>query len=163
GISTDRIEFLGLQPRWQYLRTYDRIDVALDTLPYNGITTTCDALWMGTPVVSLTGQTAAGRAGLGILSTVGLGDLAAHTPDQFIEIVSRLAQDRARLVEYRKNLRGQTESSPLMDGKRFARNVETAYRWMWQQWCGKPDLRSFEAIPETVLENYRASRWMEAE
>jgi predicted O-linked N-acetylglucosamine transferase (SPINDLY family) len=142
GIGPERLEFLGLQPRWEYLRTYDRIDIALDTLPYNGITTTCDALWMGTPVVSLTGKTSAGRAGLGILSTIGLPELVANDPNQFVEIAVGLARDRSRLIEWRKNLRRRMESSPLMDAARFARNVESAYRWMWQRWCGNPGSKS---------------------
>ncbi len=139
GVGPERIEFRGLQPRWEYLRTYDRIDIALDTLPYNGITTTCDALWMGTPVVSLIGKTAAGRAGLGILSTIGLRELVANDPDRFMEIAVGLAGDRGRLIDWRKNLRRRMEISPLMDAARFTRNVESAYRWMWQRWCGKPD------------------------
>jgi protein O-GlcNAc transferase len=134
-ITPDRIELKQTLDRWEYLRAYDRIDIALDTLPYNGITTTCDAMWMGTPVVTLTGKTAAGRGGWGILSTVGLPELVANSADRFVEIAVELAADRPRLVDFRRNLRRRIESSPLMDAGRFARNVEAAYREMWRNWC----------------------------
>jgi predicted O-linked N-acetylglucosamine transferase (SPINDLY family) len=171
GIAPERFEFLGVQPRWEYLRTYDRIDIALDTLPYNGITTTCDALWMGTPVVSLVGKTTAGRAGLGILSTIGLPELVANDPDQFIEIAVNLARDRGRLIEWRRNLRRRMESSPLMDAGRFARNVESAYRWMWQRWCSNPDGAAGSGVQglnpalemQVAVEHHQAGRLAEAE
>ena len=121
-------------------------------------TTTCDAFWMGTPVVSLIGKTTTGRAGLGILSTIGLPELAANDPDQFVEIAVGLAGSRPadRLA---KKFRRRMESSPLMDAARFARNVESAYRWMWQRWCTKPDPISTEPIPAAALEHHSARRW----
>jgi predicted O-linked N-acetylglucosamine transferase (SPINDLY family) len=130
GVSADRVEFVAWLARWEYLRCYDRIDVGLDTLPYGGITTTCDALWMGTPVVSLVGTTIASRAGLGILSTVGLAELVATSEEQFMAIAAGLARDRGRVAEFRKGLRQRIEVSPLMDARRFAGNVESAYREM---------------------------------
>ena len=138
GINADRIDFADSCGRMEYLRLYDRIDIVLDTLPYNGITTTCDALWMGVPVVSLVGNTAAGRAGLGLLSTVGLPQLVGDNPDRFVEIAANLALDRQKLLDLRGQLRQRTESSPLMDAGRFARNIESAYRRMWQRWCENP-------------------------
>ena len=96
GVDSSRLEFVGHCRREQYLRIYDRIDIGLDPLPYNGITTTLDALWMGVPVVSLAGRTAAGRAGLGILTLVGLADLATHTEDHFVAAAIALANDRPR-------------------------------------------------------------------
>jgi len=130
-----RIEFVGRLPRAEYLRVYDRIDIALDTLPYNGITTTCDALWMGVPVITLTGQTAASRAGTGILSNLGSLELIADTPHRFIQIAGNLASDLPRLNDMRCMLRRRLESCPLMDPNRFARRVESAYREAWNQWC----------------------------
>ncbi|MGD0461925.1 MAG: tetratricopeptide repeat protein [Tepidisphaeraceae bacterium] len=135
GIGAERLEFVGRQPRAEYLRLYDRIDICLDPLPYNGITTTLDALWMGMPVVSLAGQRAAGRAGLSILKNAGLGELAAQTPEQFLKIATDLARDSDRRAELRSTLRRRLASSPLMDFKRFARNMESAYRQMWREWC----------------------------
>jgi protein O-GlcNAc transferase len=135
GIDSGRIEFVPRKLRLDYLRLYDSIDICLDPLPYNGITTTCDALWMGVPVVTLVGKTAAGRAGVSILSTVGLPELIAHDETQFEEIATKLAGDAPRLAELRSTLRDRTQKSPLMDGPGFARKMETAYRHMWKQWC----------------------------
>ena len=85
GVAPHRLEFVSWMPRPQYLRLYERIDIALDTFPYNGITTTCDALWMGVPVVSLIGQTSVGRGGLSILSAVGLSELLASSREQYVD------------------------------------------------------------------------------
>jgi predicted O-linked N-acetylglucosamine transferase (SPINDLY family) len=135
GFDTRRLEYVGYLGRSDYLRLYDRIDIALDPLPYNGITTTCDALWMGVPVVSLAGRTAAGRAGLGMLTSLGLSNLAAHSPVEFLAAAVGLARDPHRLSDLRSTLRQRMQASPLMDGLQFARNVELAYRRMWQRWC----------------------------
>jgi protein O-GlcNAc transferase len=135
GIDPARLEYVGRRSRRDYLRIYDRIDVCLDPLPYNGITTTCDAIWMGVPVVSLIGKIPAGRAGFGLLSTIGVPELVAQTPEQFVRIASELAADADRLMKYRRTLRDQMRASPLMDAKRFARNVEAFYRDAWKKWC----------------------------
>jgi predicted O-linked N-acetylglucosamine transferase (SPINDLY family) len=107
----------------------------LDPFPYGGGTTTCDALWMGVPVVSLAGPLAVGRGGLSILSNVGLADLVAHDDDQYVNLAVSLASDLSRLRELRASLRERMQASPLMDAPRFARHVEAAYRSMWQNWC----------------------------
>jgi predicted O-linked N-acetylglucosamine transferase (SPINDLY family) len=135
SIDPKRLEFVDSQGRMQYLRTYDRIDIVLDPLPYNGITTTCDALWMGVPVVSITGKTAAGRAGSSILHAVGLPELVASDPQQFVNIAAALALDRPRLAGLRSTLRERITRSPMMDAQRFAENLEAAYRTMWRAWC----------------------------
>jgi predicted O-linked N-acetylglucosamine transferase (SPINDLY family) len=137
GVASDRIEFVEKVPRSEYLELYHRIDIALDTLPYNGITTTCDALWMGVPVVSLVGRTAAGRAGLGLLSTLQLRDFACGSPDEFVAVARRITDDLPKLDELRAGLRARLQASPLMDAPRFARNMEVAYRTMWRDWCAK--------------------------
>jgi predicted O-linked N-acetylglucosamine transferase (SPINDLY family) len=134
-ISPDRLEFPSRQPWPQYMRTYGRIDIALDPFPWGGGITTCDALWMGVPVVSLVGRTAVGRGGASILSNVGLPELIARTPQQYVQTATDLATDLPRLVELRRTLRGRMKASPLMDAPRFARNVEAAYRQMWRNWC----------------------------
>jgi predicted O-linked N-acetylglucosamine transferase (SPINDLY family) len=135
GIEPNRIEFLARKPRREYLNYYSKIDIGLDTLPYNGHTTTLDSLWMGVPVVTLAGQTSVGRAGLSQLSNLNLSDLAANTPEQFVAIAAKLAQDLPRLTELRSSLRQRMLSSPLMDARRFARDVESAYSRMWLKWC----------------------------
>jgi protein O-GlcNAc transferase len=138
GIGPDRVRFVDAQPRADYLKTYHQIDVCLDPLPYNGITTTCDALWMGVPVISLSGRTAAGRAGFSVLTAAGFPQWAAKTPDEFVRIATDLCADPSELAKIRRSLRTRIQDSPLMDAKRFARNVESAYRQVWRKWCGAP-------------------------
>jgi predicted O-linked N-acetylglucosamine transferase (SPINDLY family) len=137
GIAAERLAFADLLPMAEYFGLYQRIDVALDTFPYGGGTTTCDALWMGVPVVSLAGQTAVGRGGVSILSNVGLPELVAQDSEQYVRIAVELAQDLSRLSDLRATLRERMLASPLMDAPRLARNVEAAYREMWQRWCAK--------------------------
>jgi predicted O-linked N-acetylglucosamine transferase (SPINDLY family) len=131
------VEFIDRQPRLKYLELYHRIDIGLDTFPYNGHTTSLDGLWMGVPTVSLCGQTAVSRAGLSQASNLGLTDLVAQDRDRFVEIAKQLAGDRAHLRQVRATLRDRMTASPLMDGARFARDVEAAYRAMWRGWCSE--------------------------
>jgi protein O-GlcNAc transferase len=130
GIAPERIEFIARLPRNDYLETYRRIDIALDPLPYNGITTSLDSLWMGVPVLTLVGQTGPGRFGLSLLSMLGLTDWIAQTESEFI----RLAKEFSSRQDFRKDLRARMQNSPVMDSSRFARNVESAYRKMWNDW-----------------------------
>jgi predicted O-linked N-acetylglucosamine transferase (SPINDLY family) len=135
GVGFDRVDFVTTCSRQEYLRIYDRIDIALDPLPYNGITTTCDALWMGVPVVTLMGRSAAGRAAASILHAAELPELISHSPERFIQTAAGLACDIPRLMSLRSQLRDRLCRSPLMDGLKFARAVEAAYRQMWRNWC----------------------------
>lgn len=128
GIAPCRIEFVNFMPRKEYLQTYYRIDVCLDTLPANGHTTSLDAYWMGVPVVSQVGRTVTGRAGWSQLNNLGLQALAAADSAGFVSAAVNLATDLPRLGHLRQTLRERMEASPLMDGPRFARAVETAYR-----------------------------------
>lgn len=135
GVESSRVEFVARRPRREYFRLFSRIDISLDSFPYNGHTTSLDSLWMGVPVVTLVGQTSVGRAGLSQLSNLKIPELAARTPEQFIAVATELARDLPRLTELRSGLRRRMASSPLMDAARFARDVESAYRQMWQKWC----------------------------
>jgi len=135
GVAAARLTFVDLLPTSEYHRTYQQIDIALDPFPYGGATTSCDALWMGVPVVSLAGERAVGRAGLSILSNLGLADLVGHDVEQYVAIAARLAGDLPRLSALRATLRQRMQQSPLMDAPRFARNLEAAYRTMWRRWC----------------------------
>jgi protein O-GlcNAc transferase len=141
GIAAGRLEFTGKLPWTQYVELYGRIDIALDPLPWGGGITTCDALWMGVPIISLIGETAVGRGGKSILSNIGLGELAARRSRQYVQTALALAESPARLAELRGNLRQRMLTSPLMNARRFARNVENAYREMWRQWCVSNDSR----------------------
>jgi len=120
GVLSDRIEFIGRRPSWtDYLNTFSQIDVALDPFPYCGWITTCDGLWMGVPVVSLPGRTAASRGGKSILTNIGLSELIADTPEEYVNIAIKLANDLPRLRELRSTLRERMESSPLMNAERL--------------------------------------------
>jgi protein O-GlcNAc transferase len=127
-IAAQRIEFVEYRPRAQYLETYHRIDVCLDTLPSNGHTTSLDAYWMGVPVVTQIGRTVVGRAGWSQLNNLGLTELVALDDPAFIDIAVTLATDLPRLAQLRRTLRGRFEASPLMNGKRFATAMEAVYR-----------------------------------
>jgi len=135
GIDPTRLIFVGRLPREPYLRSYNLIDLGLDTLFYNGHTTTFDSLWMGVPIVTLKGRTAVGRGGTSILNNIGLPELVAQTPQEYVDIAVKLAENPTRLAELHRTLRERMENSPLMDAKRFARNVEAAYRNMWRKYC----------------------------
>jgi predicted O-linked N-acetylglucosamine transferase (SPINDLY family) len=135
GLDAARVTFVRFVPLAEYFPLYHNIDIALDAFPYAGGTTTCDALWMGVPVVTLRGRTAVGRGGVSILSNIGLPEFIATTTDQYIRIARDLAGDLPRLAELRRTMRERMRRSPLMDEKRFARNVEAAYRRMWEEWC----------------------------
>jgi predicted O-linked N-acetylglucosamine transferase (SPINDLY family) len=137
GITVDRLQIVGWMAPEEYFENYLHIDIALDPFPFAGGTTTCDALWMGVPVVTLSGRLAVGRAGVSILSNAGVPELIARTADEYVQIAADLAADRPRLTELRATLRQRMLSSPLMDASRFARDVEDAYRTMWQTWCEK--------------------------
>jgi predicted O-linked N-acetylglucosamine transferase (SPINDLY family) len=136
SISPGRVEFIGKQPRADYLGTYHRIDLCMDPWPCNGGTTSLDALWMGVPFITLVGNTTVGRAGWSLLCNLKLPELAARTPDEYVSLAVRLAGDLPRLRELRASLRARLCASPLMDAGRFARNIEQAYRQMWRAWCG---------------------------
>ena len=167
GVEAGRIEFVGQMSRHDYLSLYHRIDIALDTLPYNGITTTCDALWMGVPVVSLAGRSATGRVGRGLLATVGLPELATDRPEDFIAAARDLSSDLPRLADLRAALRARVTASPLMDGPRFARHVEAAYRQMWRVWCDEPAIQtttmSLSATLAQAQRHHHSGRLAEAE
>jgi protein O-GlcNAc transferase len=137
GIDSDRIEFTSFQTHARYLELYHRIDIGLDSFPYNGHTTSLDSFWMGVPVITLMGQTAVSRAGWCLLSNLGLRELAGKTSDQYVQISVELARDLARLEELRSTLRSRMENSPLMNAARFARNIESAYRQAWRHWCAE--------------------------
>jgi len=136
GLPTDRVDIPGkTATSREYLNRFNQIDIALDTFPFNGITTTCDGLWQGVPCVSLAGGTSVSRAGRSILSAANLPELAADTPDAFVRAAAELARDPNRLRELRLTMRQRLLASPLMDHRGFARNLESAYRQMWQTWC----------------------------
>lgn len=138
GITPERLELLGHDPSQRlHLERYRSIDIGLDPFPYNGATTTCEALWMGVPVVTLAGKTHAGRVGVSQLSNLGLTELIGHTPEEYVAVAMRLSADLERLSALRTELRSRMAGSPLMDGPRFTKNLEEACLTMWKEWCIK--------------------------
>ena len=128
GCDLSRVSFSGIIPRLaDHLATYGRADVALDAFPYHGTTTTCEALWMGVPVVSLAGDRHASRVGVSLLESIGAGELVASSPDEYVEKAVGLARDPARLAFWRKELRDRMRASTLTNHARFTRQLEDAY------------------------------------
>jgi predicted O-linked N-acetylglucosamine transferase (SPINDLY family) len=137
GIDPSRVEFVGHLPASDYYALYQRIDIALDTFPFAGGTTTCDALWMGAPVISLAGDTPVSRGGLSALSNVGLPELVARSTGEYARLAIELANDLPRLAQLRASLRGRMRSSPLMDEVGCVADLEAVYRTMWLAWCAR--------------------------
>jgi len=135
GVDASRITMHGRKDILSYFSAIGHVDIALDTTPYNGATTTLDTLWMGTPVVALRGQTGIARGGFSILSTLGLEELIAETPDAYVEANVRLAKDPAARSRLRTSLRTRLMASPLTDTRAFVADLEAAYRVMWRRWC----------------------------
>jgi protein O-GlcNAc transferase len=135
GVNPDRIEFAGRLSLDEYFETYRRIDIALDPFPYVGGTTTCDALWMGVPVVTLSGVTGVSRGGVSILSNLELPELIASTPENYISAAAQLVEDLPRLTSLRNSLSSRLQKSPLMDSETFTRDMEACFRQMWRLWC----------------------------
>jgi predicted O-linked N-acetylglucosamine transferase (SPINDLY family) len=142
GVDATRLEFVPMQQRPDYFRTYHRIDIYLDTLPYNGHNTPLDGMWMGVPPITRVGTTAVGRGVWSHLSNLKLTELAARSDEEFVQIAVQLAADLPRLEEFRKTLRQRLLDSPLTDASRFARSVEVAYRKLWREWCGEQERMS---------------------
>ncbi len=137
GVAAGRISLQEFGPFQDYLALHGAVDVVLDTFPYTGGTTTCHALWMGVPVVTVVGDTAASRGGASLLNAVGLGELVEQTDQQYVDIASGLASNPGRLSELRSTMRERMAASPLMDEARFTRHLEQAFRTMWRTWCKK--------------------------
>jgi len=137
GIEKERV-ILGSEPSTlATLKAYNQIDISLDTYPYNGATTTCQALWMGIPMVTLVGETHVARAGLSILTAAGFPEFIAYTKEQYIEIAVKLASNIENLQQLRQNMRERLKSSSLMDHVGFTRELENHYRQMWKNWCNQ--------------------------
>ena len=135
GVGHERLELLGESPYAEYLAFYQRIDLALDPFPFSGGATTCEALWMGVPVITCPGQTFASRHALSHLSSAGVSDTIAANLQEYVALAVALAEDLPRLAELRARLRPQMAGSPLCDGKRFAVNLASVLRSVWRDWC----------------------------
>jgi predicted O-linked N-acetylglucosamine transferase (SPINDLY family) len=139
GIAADRIELVARMPLAEYLALYGNADIALDSYPYTGATTTCDALWMGVPVVTLAGDRPFTRSGASILANVGLTELVARRLEDYVRIACELAMDGERLARLRAGLRERMRASRLTDARSFARDVEDAFIKMRERAVGAHD------------------------
>ncbi len=138
GIEAERLRLVGRVPVVEHLDLYNQVDLALDTYPYHGTTTTCEALWMGVPVLSLIGCHHVSRVGLSLLSRVGLEIFTAADENEWIDKAVSFARQTDHLAQIRNALRGRMWNSDLCNKQHYARSVEKAYRQMWQKWIGEP-------------------------
>jgi predicted O-linked N-acetylglucosamine transferase (SPINDLY family) len=139
GVDASRVTIEPRLPLEAYFRRLDAADIALDAMPYSGGTTTCDALWMGVPVVTAPGAWPMSRSAASILSTVGMHEWIVSSPDDYAHRAVAAAADVGTLRGLRATLRSRMQASPLMDEPRFARDMEDAYRRVWRTWCAAPE------------------------
>ena len=138
GVDPARIDIFGpTKGIAEHLAFYERMDISLDTIPYNGTTTTCEALWMGVPTITTAGITHASRVGVSLLHNIGAPELVAHDPANYVEIALELAGDTARLDAYRANLRSMVAASPLRDGAAFSARLGSALTRAWETYVGQ--------------------------
>jgi len=135
GIAASRLTIAPRVPLDEYFRWFNAVDIALDSTPYSGGTTTCDSLWMGVPVITVPGPRSVSRSAASILSAAGLAEWIAPTPEDYVRLAVEFARDRAVVAQLRTSLRQRLRESPMMDEPRFVRDVEAAYRRMWRTWC----------------------------
>lgn len=122
----------GPVSREDYLAAHAKVDIILDTFPYPGGTTTCEALWMGVPTLTLAGDTMLARQGASLLTCAGLEEWVANNEEDYVALALAHASDINRLAQLRSGLRQQVLASPLFDAPRFARHLEDALQGMWQ-------------------------------
>jgi predicted O-linked N-acetylglucosamine transferase (SPINDLY family) len=140
GVTAERLSLRGRDANCeQHLAHYHELDIALDTFPYNGTTTTCEALWMGVPVVSLAGELHQGRVGASLLSSAGLADWVAADEESYVSNAVDAAGDLPRLRELRHSLRQRLSCSALRDEAGYTRELESALHAMWCAWCANAD------------------------
>lgn len=135
GVAESRITLVPRVPLDEYFRWFNEVDIALDTSPYSGGTTTCDALWMGVPVVTAPGSRPVSRSAASLLATIGLADWIAPAPGRYVQLAVDKGRDAAGLAKLRITLRKRMQASPLMDEAKFTRDLESAYRRIWRNWC----------------------------
>ena len=135
GVDGARIEFMGGSKPWEHLAAYGGVDLALDPSPHGGGVTALDGLWMGVPMVTRVGERIPSRMGASMLTTLGLEELIARTPDEYVAAAIRQARDLPRLAALRAGLRERLATSIICDHRAYCRAVEEAYRAMWRRWC----------------------------
>jgi len=159
GLGPDRVDICGWMSPAEHLQSYARMDIALDTYPYNGTTTTCEALWMGVPTISLVGECHASRVGLSLLSRIGLEFFAASTPQEYVAKATALATNLPALAQIRSSMRARIATSGLCHARAFAAQVESAYRQMWQRWCRSRSHRRKRIIDRAAVGEQAPEPW----
>lgn len=158
GVEEQRIELLSYVRSYnEHLDIYNQVDIGLDTFPYNGTTTTCEAMWMGVPIISLAGSSHASRVGVSLLKSVGLADWIAETETEYVCKAVESARDLERLQSIRRSLRQKMMESPLCNSQRLARSLEMFYREVWTRWCGNE-----HAGPQKATDNKEQNVFSEA-
>ena len=138
GIDHDRLEFLPpIYANQEHLNLYSEIDIGLDTFPYNGTTTNCEAFWMGVPVITLAGKMHVARVGVSLLSQIGLTEFIAESTQDYVRIATEIAHDLPLLVGIRNTIRERMANSALCNARQFSNNIEDIYREIWSDWCKK--------------------------
>jgi predicted O-linked N-acetylglucosamine transferase (SPINDLY family) len=135
GIDAGRVDFRGGSPRLEHMAVYGEVDLVLDPFPHGGGVSALEGLWMGVPMVTLLGERVPARMGASFLSTLGLAELVAPTPQRYIDIAVEHARSPERLAGIRAGLRARMAGSILCDHDAYCRSVEGAYRAMWKRWC----------------------------
>ena len=136
NIDASRFELIGWEVNTDdHLSLYGTVDIGLDPFPYNGTTTTCEALWMGVPVVTLMGDRHCGRVGASLMTTIGLAQLISSNVDDYIDKAAELAGNMQVLSDLRMSLRERMSDSNLLNGEKFTHQLEDCYRGMWRTWC----------------------------
>ncbi|MCB2186001.1 MAG: tetratricopeptide repeat protein [Deltaproteobacteria bacterium] len=135
GVGPERLELRGRSPHRAMLAEYGDLDLALDPFPFSGAATTCEALWMGVPVVTLPGERPVSRQTAGFLAQIGLEQFISRNPAEYVDLVRRLAAEPAALAGIRAGMRERLRRSPLMDGPGFTAGLEEVYRRRWRRWC----------------------------
>lgn len=137
GIPSSRLRLRGPSGHRAFLAEYNDIDIVLDPFPYTGGLTTCEALWMGVPTVTVPGEIFASRHSMSHLSNAGLADWVAPDVAAYVELAVAKASDLPALAALRSGLRACVKASPLCDAPRFGRNLGASLRFAWQDWCGR--------------------------
>jgi protein O-GlcNAc transferase len=139
ALDPARITILPYVALENYFRCFDAVDIALDTMPYSGGTTTLDALWMGVPVITAPGTRSSSRSAASVLTTAGLSEWIAPSPEDYVRLAVEFSGNKTMLAGIRRSLREMLQRSPLMDEQRFVRDLEAVYRHMWRRWCTSDD------------------------
>ena len=131
GVASDRLELVYRLPANEYFEAYQPIDLALDPFPFNGGVTTCDALWMGVPVLTVAGKDYRSRQGVSLLNNLGLPEFVADSPDKMVELAATWSDQREGLADLRSSLREMMEVSPITQAEQYVRHLEAALREVW--------------------------------